>query len=90
MALHREPPLSLKSILWWSSILLACSFLLLYCRKCHTKYVSTNSYKEIRFNNIFLFLWTNDTAHAPKTCLASEFRVLLTSTGVIFLKKLFS
>ncbi len=44
MALHREPPLRLKSVFWWSSILCTCSFLPLYRGKCYTKCVSTNSY----------------------------------------------
>ena len=84
IALHREPLLSLKSVFCWASILRARSFFPLYRGKCHTKYVSTNSYDEIRFNDIFLFPRTDDTLHAPKTRFATDFCIVLILTLVFF------
>ncbi len=89
MVLHREPLLNLKSVFWQSSILLARLFLPFYRGKCHTKYVSTNSYEEIRFNDIFLFCWNDDMSHAPKAHLELEFCIVLIPTLVFFNRVVF-
>ncbi len=49
----------------------------LYSGKCHKNYASTNSYDEIRFNELFLFQRTDNISYAPEMRLASEFHVVL-------------
>ncbi len=89
MALSKEPPLSLKYMFWWFSICHEHSFLPSYRRKCYMKYLSTNSFEKI-FNYIFWIHQTDDTSHAPKTHLASEFCVVTIPECLLFLDALFS